>query len=66
METRLRIVTPQQLVHGFNVMWQNDEIETFYYVVVRKLPNGNYEVKEPEIFGSGHFVNNALKQLTIP
>lgn len=66
-EHRLRIVTPAQLKHGFDVMWPSGKIEKFFYVVVRTLPDGNYEVKEPEIFGSGHFVNNALKQLdTVP
>ncbi len=47
MTEQQRIVTPEQLAEGY-CLFVEGAIVRLSYVVVRRLPNGNYVVREPK------------------
>ena len=57
-----RIVTPEQLAEGFWVRYARGREENYDFVVVRKLPDGNFEVKEPKLVGDS-FVFDARSRV---
>lgn len=44
-----RIITERQLKDGLDIHWPDGRVEHGEWVVVRELPDGTFEVKEPQI-----------------